>query len=218
MAPGPESMSDAGPPRKRLTLWLLSALVLIAAFVWGPRRLPRVLPPPQPGLLPFATLHPHTQKLLMKLGVVPARVTQGIGAAPASGGIHGGDGLAEGRPYCAAFDLSVVDLTPLQTRSLLHKLRRAGLVCWWRIPGVNFPLAASDGTETGPHIHGVDPFVPHKQRLEAQIRAYIAGGNGLEVGSYAHRPDPPETAPPTPHERRLLVWQGGRWRLRHGGK
>lgn len=203
----------AEPLQRRLALWLLVALALTAALVWFSWRLPRVLPPP-PGPAPFTTLHPHTQRVLVQLGIKPERVAQGLGLASASAGIHSADGLVSGRPYCAAFDLSVSDLTPPQTRALLHRLRRAGIVCWWRVPGVNFPEAASDGTETGPHIHGVDPFIPHKRRLEQQIRSYVSGGNGLEVGQYAHRPDPPETGPPTPQERKLLFRETGQWQLR----
>lgn len=155
-------------------LGLLLVLVLAVALLWRPSRFPPVLPPHPPLLpprpLPFATLHPHTQNLLRQLRVAPERVTQGLGSAPASAGIHGADGSVGGRPYCAAFDLSVSDLTPGQTRALLRTLRGAGIVCWWRVPGVNFPLVTSDGVENGPHIHGVDPFVPHKERLEQQIR------------------------------------------------
>ena len=152
--------------------------------------------------------------MLKQLGVAPERVAQGLGIAPASAGIHSADGVVNGRPYCAAFDLAVSDLTPEQTRALLHRLRGAGLVCWWRVPGLNFPITTADGLENGPHIHGVDPFVPHKRRLEWQIREYVAGGNALEVGQYARRPDPPKTGPPTPHERSLLLRRGGGWRLR----
>lgn len=118
-------------------------------------------------------------------------MTQGLGLAPASAGIHGADGAVNGCPYCAAFDLAVSDLTPPQTRTLLHRLRGAGLVCWWRVPGVSFPVTTRLGVETGPHIHGVDPFVPHKRRLELQIQDYLAGSNGIEAGPYAHHPDPP---------------------------
>ena len=124
--------------------------------------------------LPFDTLHPHTQQVLQRLGVEPSRAAQGLGLAPASAGIHGMDGTVNHRPYCAAFDLDISDLTPQQTRALLHRLRGAGLVCWWRVPGVSFPLTTRLGVETGPHIHGIDPFVPHKWRLELQIRDYLA--------------------------------------------
>ncbi|MDQ2798387.1 MAG: hypothetical protein M3Y13_01945, partial [Armatimonadota bacterium] len=91
-----------------------------------------------------------------------------------------------------------------QTCALLHRLRQAGFVCWWRIPGVSFPVTTLLGVETGPHIHGIDPFVPHKRRLEGQIDDYLAGNNGIEVGRYAHRPDPPAACPQTLDERRLL--------------
>jgi len=164
--------------------------------------------------LPFATLHPHTQQVFRQLGIEPARVVQGMGLAPASAGIHGVDGYVNGRPYCAAFDLSVSGLTPQQTRSLLHKLRDVGFVCWWRVPGVSFPVTTTFGIETGPHIHGIDPFVPHKRRLELQIRDYIAGNNGIEVGHYAHRPDPAATGPQTLAERSLLHREDGSWHLR----
>ncbi len=206
----PPSQPSAHTLLKRPVFWILSALFLAAVLLWRPR--PHI-PPPRPVPLPFTTLHPHTQNLLRRLGIAPERVAQGLGLAPASAGIHSADGMVNGRPYCAAFDLSVSDLTPEQTRALLHRLRGAGLVCWWRVPGVNFPVTTEDGLENGPHIHGVDPFVPHKRRLEWQIREYVAGGNGLEVGQYAHRPDPPETGPPTPHERSLLLRRGGEWYL-----
>jgi len=158
-------------------------------------------PEPSPA---FETLHPHTQQVLRRLGVDPARVAQGLGLAPASAGIHGADGVVNGRPYCAAFDLAVSDLTPAQTRALLHKLRGAGFACWWRVPGVSFPLTEQGGIENGPHIHGIDPFVPHKRRLERQIRDYLAGRSGIEIGLYAHRPDPPAACPQTVAERNLL--------------
>ena len=173
-----------------------------------------VLPPVPIGPRPFDTLHPHTQAVFRRLGVAPERVTQGIGLFPASAGIHSADGEAQGRPYCAAFDLSVSDLTPAQTRVLLGRLRGAGFACWWRIPGVSFPLSTAGGVEAGPHIHGIDPFVPHKPRLEAQIREYAAGKNGIEIGPYAHRPDPPDADPPTPTERRLLRQGRTIWHLR----
>ena len=112
--------------------------------------------------------------------------------------------MVQGRPYGAAFDLSVSDLTPSETRALLGKLRGAGLVCWWRQPGVSFPPATIAGVETGPHIHGVDPSVPHKPRLERQIEDYVAGKNGIEAGRYAHKPDPPAADPQTAAERRTV--------------
>jgi hypothetical protein len=187
--------------RKRLglgLLFLLLALAAVIALIWRPLQ-----------SLPFDTLHPHTQQILRRLGVTPERVAQGLGLALASAGIHGVDGYVNHRPYCAAFDLAVSDLSPPQTRTLLHTLRGAGLVCWWRIPGVSFPMTTRGGIETGPHIHGIDPFVPHKPRLERQIRDYLAGNNGLEVGPYAHKPDPPDACPQTIRERKLLLRMGG---------
>ena len=159
-------------------------------------------------------MHPHTQDAFRRLRIAPERVTQGLGFAPSSAGIHGADGIIKGRSCCAAFDLSVSDLTPPQTEALLHTLRGAGLACWWRVPGVSFPTTTALGVETGPHIHGVDPFVPHKPRLERQIRDYVAGRNGIEAGPYAHRPDPPAADPQTPAERRLLYRRGDAWHLR----
>lgn len=185
--------------------WLLSALIgfaLLIAFVFLVRR------PHQSQ--PFETLHPHTQRLLRQIGVAPERVAQGLGLAPASAGIHSVDGGVNGRPYCAAYDLDVSDLTPPQTRALLHTLRGMGLVCWWRIPGVSFPITTRGGIETGPHVHGIDPFVPHKPRLERQIQDYLAGNNGIEVGRYAHRPDPPQACPQTRTERNVLRRMRGR--------
>ena len=176
--------------------------------------LPRPQPPVPIGPRPFDTLHPHTQATFRRLGITPERVTQGLGFAPSSAGIHGTDGIVGGHPYCAAFDLSVSDLTPQQTRSLLGKLRSVGFVCWWRVPGVSFPVTTANGIEAGPHIHGIDPFVPHKPRLEMQIRDYVAGNNGIEVGRYAHRPDPAASCPQTAADRRLLYRAGNLWHLR----
>ena len=87
------------------------------------------------------------------------------------------------------------------------------LVAGW-VPGVSFPVTTASGIETGPHIHGIDPFVPHKHRLEMQIRDYVDGRNGLEAGSYAHQPDPPAADPQTEAERNLLYRQGSVWHLR----
>ena len=194
-------------------LGVLAACLLVAVIAVL-LTLPKPVQPPVPiGPRPFDTLHPHTQAVFRRLGVAPERVTQGIGAFPASAGIHSPDGTAQGRLYCAAFDLSVSDLHPAQTRILLGRLREAGFACWWRIPGVSFPLSTAGGIEAGAHIHGIDPFVPHKLRLEAQIRDYAAGRNGIEVGAYAHRPDPPAADPPTPAERRLLRQKGTVWHL-----
>jgi hypothetical protein len=193
-------------------LFALAALVGIVVLALV---LPKRFQPPVPaGPRPFDTLHPHTQAAFRRLGIAPEQVTQGLGFAPSSAGIHGADGTVHGRPYCAAFDLSVSDLTPQQTERLLHTLRGAGFACWWRVPGVSFPPATALGVETGPHIHGVDPFVPHKRRLEMQVRDYVAGNNGIEVGRYAHRPDPPAADPQTPAERRLLFRTGTTWHLK----
>ena len=207
--PDTKTAPAAKPPPKRLGLLLffLVALAILIALVW---------PPVQPLPLPFDTLHPHTQRILLRLGVEPARVAQGLGLAAASAGIHGVDGTVDHRPYCAAFDLAVSDLTPQQTRNLLHRLRGAGFVCWWRVPGVSFPVTTQGGVETGPHIHGIDPFVPHKWRLELQIRDYLAGNNGIEVGPFAHRPDPPAACPQTASERNLLRRMRGQRRLERG--
>ncbi len=211
------SIADQERPARRpwgllAALTLLSAVPLLVLGLVLINRLPRPHPPVPP--LPFATLHPHTQAEFRRLGIAPERVTQGLGSAPASAGIHGPDGTTGGRPYCAAFDLSVSDLAPSETCALLRRLRGAGFACWWRIPGVSFPITIASGAETGPHIHGVDPFVPHKPRLEMQIRDYTAGKNGIEVGAYAHRPDPPAADPQTPAERHLLCRTGGVWHLR----
>ena len=187
------------------------AICIVAGLLWLLVLPKRPAPPVPIEPRPFDTLHPHTQAAFRRLGIAPERVTQGVGFAPSSAGIHGADGTIEGRPYCAAFDLSVADLTPPQTEALLHTLRGAGFACWWRVPGVSFPAATALGIETGPHIHGVDPFVPHKRRLELQIRDYVAGNNGLEVGHYAHRPDPPSADPQTPAERRLLHHNDTSW-------
>ena len=192
----------------------LAAVLCLLLVLPKPVRPPKPVQPPVPiGLRPFDTLHPHTQAVLLRLGIAPERVAQGLGAFPASAGIHGADGTVHGRPYCAAFDLAVSDLTPAQTRILLGKLRGAGMACWWRVPGVSFPLTTTGGAEAGAHIHGVDPFVPHKPRLEQQIRDYVAGKNGLEVGRYAHCPDPTAADPQTPTERRLLRLSRGTWHL-----
>lgn len=205
----------SAPPTRRSRIFLSALGALgFAGLVVLLLVLPKRPAPPPVEPRPFDTLHPHTQAAFRRLGIAPERVTQGLGFAPSSAGIHGADGTIQGRPYCAAFDLSVSDLTPPQTRTLLHTLRGAGFVCWWRVPGVSFPPATALGIENGPHIHGVDPFVPHKRRLEMQIRDYVAGNNGIEVGRYAHRPDPAAADPQTPAERRLLYRTGKIWHLR----
>ena len=201
----PDSQTDATSKTRPLWKWLALGVLLVLVVVALIRR--------SSVSLPFATLHPHTQQVFRQLGIPPEQVAQGLGFAPASAGIHGVDGYVNGHPYCAAFDLSVSDMTPEQTRTLLHKLRRVGFVCWWRVPGVSFPMTTHFGVETGPHIHGIDPFVPHKRRLEWQIRDYVAGNNGIEVGRYAHRPDPAASCPQTFAERNLLRRAHGHWRL-----
>ena len=42
--------------------------------------------------------------------------------------------------------------------------------------------------------------------------------NGIEVGRYAHRPDPAAACPQTLSERRLLFRERGLWRLRRRGE
>lgn len=114
---------------------------------------------------------------LRSIGITADRCGQSIGNAPLSAGVHAADGEINGQPYTAALDLRIRDLTLSEIRQLLDKLGGVGFACWYRSQGW-------DGANGSPHIHCVFAGVPSKPALQAQIRDYLAGRDGLK----GHRP------------------------------
>lgn len=119
-----------------------------------------------------AGLHPRASDALRAAGVAAWRITQTIGNAPASAGYHAQDGVANGRAYCAATDLSVRGLTATQIHNLLERLGRLGFAAWYRKDGV-------DGWRGADHIHAVYANARMKTQLRAQVRSFLVGRNGL---------------------------------------
>jgi hypothetical protein len=107
---------------------------------------------------------------------MPTRaVLQTIGNAPASAGTHAQDGVLNGVPYCAAFDIRTRDLSTDQVEWLWLHLIKAGLVCWWRHTG-----SFADNQ----HMHCIDPALRMKRALRDQVHAFLARKSGL-VGEAA---------------------------------
>src|SRR5688572_14435019 len=61
-----------------------------------------------------AGLHPRASDALRAAGVAAWRITQTIGNAPASAGVHLADGSVNGKPYTAAVDLSTSSMSAAQ--------------------------------------------------------------------------------------------------------
>ncbi|HEY5920038.1 MAG TPA: hypothetical protein VIV11_00145 [Kofleriaceae bacterium] len=117
-------------------------------------------------------LHPRASDALRAAGVSASRITQTIGNAPASAGVHLQDGTVNGQPYTAAIDLSTSGLTSTQIHNLLERLAKVGYAGWYRKTG-------SDGWNGSNHIHAVYANCKMKLALRSQIRSWLVGRNGL---------------------------------------
>ncbi len=119
-------------------------------------------------------LHPIASDRLRCAGITAARITQTIGSAAASAGTHAQDGTIDGKPYCAATDLSVSGLTDTQVKTLIAKLDTLGFAAFYRKPGYD-GWPASEAR----HIHAVFAGAKMKSSLQTQIYDFLAGKNGL---------------------------------------
>ncbi|MDQ3369977.1 MAG: hypothetical protein M3680_31550 [Myxococcota bacterium] len=119
-----------------------------------------------------AGLHPRASDGLRAAGVAAWRITQTVGNAPASAGVHQADGSVNGRPYTAAVDLSTRNLTTSQIHNLLERLAKVGFAAWYRKTG-------SDGWSGSNHIHAVYANSMMKSALRSQVRSWLVGRNGL---------------------------------------
>jgi hypothetical protein len=121
-----------------------------------------------------AGLHPRASAALRAAGVSASRISQTIGNAAASAGVHKQDGTVNGRPYCAATDISVRGMSATQIRHLLERLGRVGFAAWYRQPG-------HDGWPSydAPHIHAVYANAKMKAALRSQVHAWEGGRTGL---------------------------------------
>ena len=119
-------------------------------------------------------LHPRASDALAAIGFPASRITQTIGSAAASAGTHARDGSAEVRDYTAAVDLSVRDMSDAEASKLLDQLTEVGFVAWLRQPG-------ADGWPSSEvrHVHAIWVAAPMKASLQAQIRDFRVGKNGL---------------------------------------
>ena len=126
------------------------------------------------GALLKSGLHPDASDRLRCIGITAAGISQTIGDAPASAGYHAKDGTANGLPYSAATDIRTGGKTEAQIRTLLSDLATHGFAAWYRKPG-------SDGwpSTEAPHIHAVYAGCVMKPALDAQVKDYRAGLNGL---------------------------------------
>lgn len=117
-------------------------------------------------------LHPRASDALRAAGVAAWRITQTIGNAPASAGVHLADGSVNGKSYTAAVDLSVSGMSAEQIHNLLEKLGKVGYAAWYRKSG-------SDGWSGSNHIHAVYASCKMKSALRSQVRSWLVGRNGL---------------------------------------
>lgn len=119
-------------------------------------------------------LHPDASNALSYLKFTAGRITQTIGSAAASAGTHGQDGVAGGRPYSAATDLSVSGMSDAQVATLLDQLTAVGFVAYFRKPG-------SDGwpASEARHLHVIWAGAKMKSTLRAQVRDWRVGKNAL---------------------------------------
>ncbi|HWO25851.1 MAG TPA: hypothetical protein VNO30_44255 [Kofleriaceae bacterium] len=124
------------------------------------------------GPLLKSGLHPRASDGLRASGVAAWRITQTIGTAPASAGVHLADGSVNGKPYTAAVDISVSSMSATQIHNLLEKLAKVGFAAWYRKSG-------SDGWSGANHIHAVYANCKMKSALQSQVRSWLVGRNGL---------------------------------------
>lgn len=117
-------------------------------------------------------LHPRASDGLRASEVAAWRITQTIGNAPASAGVHKQDGTVNGAPYTAAVDISVSGMSSTQIHNLLERMAKVGFAVWYRKSG-------SDGWNGSNHIHGVYANCLMKSALRSQVRSWLAGRNGL---------------------------------------
>jgi hypothetical protein len=119
-----------------------------------------------------AGLHPRASDALRAAGVSASRITQTVGNAPASAGVHLADGTVNGKAYTAAVDISTSGMTEPQIHNLLEKLGKVGYAAWYRKKGF-------DGWNGSNHIHGVYANCRMKEALRSQVRSWLVGRNGL---------------------------------------
>ncbi|MEJ7596433.1 MAG: hypothetical protein WKG01_00875 [Kofleriaceae bacterium] len=117
-------------------------------------------------------LHPRASDGLRAAGVAAWRITQTIGNAPASAGVHKQDGTVNGAPYTAAVDISTSSLSSTQIHNLIERLAKVGFAVWYRKGG-------SDGWNGSNHIHAVYANSKMKSALRSQVRSWMVGRNGL---------------------------------------
>jgi uncharacterized protein YraI len=117
-------------------------------------------------------LHPRASDALRAVGITAGRITQTVGNAPASAGVHKADGTVNGKAYTAAIDISTSGLSSTQIHNLLEKLGKVGYAAWYRKSG-------SDGWNGSNHIHGVYANCKMKSALQSQVRSWLVGRNGL---------------------------------------
>ena len=126
-------------------------------------------------------LCPAASDALRRIGITADRITQTIGHAAASAGVHEQDGEIDGHPYCAAVDLSAHGLTVPQVVQLLDRLGEQGFAAWYRQPGHDH-WPASDAL----HVHAVYAGVKMKAALRSQIHDFCHGKNGLASHTVYH--------------------------------
>ena len=119
-------------------------------------------------------LHPDASNALAYLNITAGRITQTIGNASASAGTHAKDGVADGRAYSAATDLSVSGMTDAQVTVFLDQLTSVGFMPYYRKPGFDhWP------SNEARHVHAVWAGAPMKLLLRNQARDFHVGKNGL---------------------------------------
>lgn len=119
-----------------------------------------------------AGLHPRASDGLRAAGVAAWRITQTVGSAPASAGVHLADGTVNGKAYTAAVDISTSGMTEAQIKNLLERMAKVGFAAWYRKKG-------RDGWNGSNHIHGVYANCKMKAALRSQVRSWLVGRNGL---------------------------------------
>lgn len=133
---------------------------------------PSVVPSiPHAALLKWG-LHPRASDAMRAAGLPSWRIMQTIGNAAASAGTHAQDGTVNGAPYSAATDISTSGLTTTQIHNLLEKLAKVGFAVWYRKSG-------ADGWSGVNHMHAIYANSKMKSSLRSQVRAWLAGRNGL---------------------------------------